>query len=139
MPRSDRTARSKSLAALEKLHRDLARAFEQDPIIRLNEREQSPRMRACSNRNGGQTLGPLQLRFWHLTWFRISSELRKRSGRGRHAEGNMTDRCRPKLPTQSVLFRQKDPAIDRRTNHVVMFFVKQTNAYDTESTGVAWS
>jgi hypothetical protein len=42
MPRSDRTARSKLLNALEKLHRDLARAFDQEPDYPsdpMNERE----------------------------------------------------------------------------------------------------
>jgi len=42
MPRSDRTAKSKFLNALEKLHRDIARAFEQEPdytLDAMNERE----------------------------------------------------------------------------------------------------
>src|SRR5262245_2305689 len=70
MPRSDRTAKSKFLNALERLHRNLARAFEQEPDYQLDsmiERERyAAALIALANYFSSLSVKPIAARFFEL-------------------------------------------------------------------------
>src|SRR5215470_8267319 len=69
----------------------------------------------------GEATRPLDVRFGPERWGNrppttllaphlvpLRCRIAEAIGVGQTWRSNMTDRCRPKLPTQSVLFRQKD-------------------------------
>jgi hypothetical protein len=70
MPRSRTTAKSKFLNALEKLHRDLARAFEQEPgypLDSMNERERyAAALIVLANYFSSLSVKPIAGRFFEL-------------------------------------------------------------------------
>jgi hypothetical protein len=70
MPHSNRTAKSKFLNALKKLHRDLARAFEQEPGYArhaMNERERyAAALIVLGNYFSSLSVKPIAARFFEL-------------------------------------------------------------------------